>query len=54
LNRAERTAALRLVEQRIAVLPLSATAQLFSARTRDGLEQLSETLDMIIAEARPG
>ncbi|HUL63119.1 MAG TPA: ribosome biogenesis GTP-binding protein YihA/YsxC [Burkholderiaceae bacterium] len=54
LNRAERTAALRSVEQRIAVLPLSATAQLFSARTRDGIEQLRETLDRIIAEARPG
>jgi GTP-binding protein len=54
LNRAERTAALRSVEQRIATLPLSVTAQLFSARTRDGLEQLSTTLDRIIAEARPG
>lgn len=54
LNRAERTAALRSVEQRIAVLPLSATAQLFSARTRDGIEQLRAALDRIIAEARPG
>jgi GTP-binding protein len=54
LNRAERTAALRTVEQRIATLPLSVSAQLFSARTRDGLEQLQATLERIIAEARPG
>src|SRR5262249_34341500 len=40
LNRAERAAALRLVEQRIETLPLDASAQIFSARTRDGLEQL--------------
>jgi len=54
LNRAERTAALRLVEQRAATLPLHVTAQLFSARTRDGLELLQATLDRIIDEARPG
>jgi GTP-binding protein len=54
LNRAEQTAALRSVEQRIALLPLSATAQLFSARTRDGIARLHETLERIIAEARPG
>lgn len=54
LNRAERAAALRLVEQRLATLPLRATAQLFSARTREGLEQLQATLDQVLAEARPG
>jgi GTP-binding protein len=54
LNRAERAAALRLVEQRIATLPLNATTQLFSARTRDGLEQLQATLDQVIDAARPG
>ena len=54
LNRAERAAALRTVEQRIATLPLRATAQLFSARTRDGLAQLQATLERVIAEARPG
>ena len=54
LNRAERAAALRLVEQRIETLPLDASAQMFSARTRDGLEQLQATLDDILARARPG
>lgn len=54
LNRAERAAALRLVEQRITTLPLSASAQMFSARTRDGLEQLHAVLDDILAEAKPG
>jgi len=54
LNRAERAAALRLVERRIASLPLNATAQMFSARTRDGLEELRATVAGIIEEARPG
>jgi GTP-binding protein len=54
LNRAERAAALRLVEQRIGTLPLAASAQMFSARTRDGLEQLQTTLDQMLAHARPG
>jgi GTP-binding protein len=54
LNRAERTAALRAVEQRISTLPLTVTAQLFSARTRDGIEELRATLERIIADARPG
>jgi GTP-binding protein len=54
LNRAERAAALRLVEQRLATLPLNATAQLFSARTREGLDQLQATLDEVLAQARPG
>lgn len=54
LNRAERAAALRLVQQRIATLPLEASAQMFSARTRDGLEDLQATLDTILAQARPG
>jgi GTP-binding protein len=54
LNRAERAAALRLAQQRLATLPLNATAQMFSARTRDGLEELQTTLDAILAEARPG
>ena len=54
LNRAERAAALRLVEQRIATLPLQATAQLFSARTRDGIDNLHAVLDSMLAEARPG
>lgn len=54
LNRAERAAALRLVEQRIATLPLAATTQLFSAKTRDGLEALHRTLDDVLAKARPG
>ena len=49
-----RAAALRLVEQRIATLPLAATAQIFSARTRDGLDELQRTLEKILAEARPG
>jgi len=54
LNRAERAAALRLVQQRIETLPLEATAQMFSARTRDGLEELQATLDDILAQARIG
>ena len=54
LNRAERAAALRLVQQRIATLPLEATAQMFSARTRDGLEELQATLDDVLAQARIG
>jgi GTP-binding protein len=54
LNRAERAAALRLVEGRVASLPLDATAQMFSARTRDGLDELQATLESIIAAARPG
>ncbi len=54
LNRAERAAALRLVEQRLATLPLNATVQLFSARTRDGLEALTEIVEKILADARPG
>jgi GTP-binding protein len=54
LNRAERAAALRLVEQRLATLPLRASAQLFSARTREGLEELQATLDQVLVEARPG
>jgi GTP-binding protein len=54
LNRAERAAAMQLAEQRIASLPLNATAQMFSARTRDGLEELRTTLAGIIEEARPG
>jgi GTP-binding protein len=54
LTRAERAAALRLAEQRVATLPLNASAQIFSARTREGLELLQETLDKIVDEARPG
>jgi len=54
LNRAERAAALRLVERRIATLPLRASAQTFSARTREGLDQLHAALESIIAQARPG
>lgn len=54
LNRAERAAALRLVEQRLQSLPLAATTQLFSAKTRDGLEELQATLDDVLVKARPG
>ncbi|HTT10444.1 MAG TPA: ribosome biogenesis GTP-binding protein YihA/YsxC [Burkholderiaceae bacterium] len=54
LNRAERAAALRLVERRIETLPLDASAQLFSARTREGLEELRATLAAILERARPG
>ena len=54
LNRAERAAALRLVERRMETLPLDASAQLFSARTRDGLDQLRATVATIIEKARPG
>jgi GTP-binding protein len=54
LTLAERAAALRLAEQRIGTLPMDATAQLFSARTRAGLEELEATLERIVAEARPG
>jgi len=54
LKRTESMTALRRVEQRIATLPLNASAQLFSARTRDGLARLQETVASIVAEARPG
>jgi len=54
LNRAERAAALRLVERRIETLPLPASVQMFSVRTRDGLDELRATLEGIIAAARPG
>jgi GTP-binding protein len=53
LNRAERAAALRLVEHRIETLPLKASTQTFSARTREGLEELQATLEHIVAEAKP-
>jgi GTP-binding protein len=53
LNRAERAAALRLVEQRIQTLP-NATVQTFSARTRDGLDELRTVIETTVAEARPG
>ena len=54
LNRAERAAALRLVERRIETLPLDAGAQTFSARTREGLDDLRAAVERTIAEARPG
>jgi GTP-binding protein len=53
INRAERAAALRGVQQFLATLPMRATAQLFSALTREGLEQLHATLESLIAEAVP-
>ncbi|HXF46894.1 MAG TPA: ribosome biogenesis GTP-binding protein YihA/YsxC [Burkholderiaceae bacterium] len=53
LRRAERVEALRLVEQRLARLPLPATALLFSALTREGVDELRAALEALLAAAAP-
>ncbi len=51
LRRAERSEALRLVEHRLERLPLPASALLFSALTREGLDDLRAALVALLAAA---
>lgn len=53
LRRAERVEALRLVQQRLARLPLPASALLFSALTREGVDELRAALEALLAAAAP-
>jgi len=52
LGRAERATTLHALRGRLQSVPIRATAQLFSARTREGLEELRETLDEVLAIAK--
>jgi GTP-binding protein len=51
INTTERRAALATVEARLRTLPLQATAQLFSAREREGVETLQKRVAQMLSEA---
>ncbi len=49
LNTVQRRAALAAAERRAGTLPLQATAQLFSARARDGIDELRERVARMLS-----
>jgi GTP-binding protein len=50
INTVQRRAVLAAVEQRARTLPLQASAQLFSARAREGIDELRETVGRMLSE----